>query len=381
MLIVRVLSAFAKPVLVGGIVTASAVGGFLAVDHFRGAGPTAFEQARGNGPRLVVSAFSEREDSIVAINPSNVSDRTTIATVDHAAGYGIFATLAPGGKALAYTALPPASAKPAPDAPAQAVIVDAGGKTTLLADDIDLLIAPVWAPDAQSVVVRKNTTAADSAGSFELLRLGRDGSRTSLTTWQSAAVFPIAFAPDGSKLYFATLNTTGSDLYSVAPDGSGETKIAHLSDEISRDWTLSPDGAKLAYSVAVSGSAPALVTRTLDLATGSTADALPSGAASAAFNPAWKPNGQLTVGALSAGGGAGAVEISRSGESTPLTQNAASMDVPLSWSPDGSALAVRSVQGTTPASAGAASLDLVDSRGNRRRVGDGTDVLVVGWLR
>jgi Tol biopolymer transport system component len=381
MLIVRVLSAFAKPALAGGIITAGAVGGFFAVNHFHSSSQTAFQAVQGAGPRLVISAFADQRDSIVAVDPDNVSDRTTIATVDHAAGYGIFATLAPDGKALAYTALPPNTAKPAPDAPAQAAIVDDDGTTTLLASDVDLLIAPVWAPDGQSVVVRKNTPEDNGAGTFELLRLGRDGTRTSLTTWQTAAVFPIAFAPDGSKLYFATLNADGSDLYSVAPDGSGETKVGHLSDEITRDWTLSPDGTQLAYSVAVSGNTPGLVTETLDIASGAATAAIPQSETSAQLNPAWKPGGELTVGAVKPQGGGDAVTVQSAGATAKLTQNANSMDLPLAWSPDGNELAVRSVQGKTPFDAGAAHLDLVDANGARQRVSNSADVLVVGWLR
>ena len=126
--------------------------------------------------------------------------------------------------AIAYTALPSDTTKPGPDAPAKAAIVDVNGDVTPLADDVDLLIAPVWSPDSASIVVRKNTPAPDAAGSFELLLLGRDGSRATLTTWTTASVFPIAFAPDGAKLYFAALNNAGTDLYSIAPDGAAETK-------------------------------------------------------------------------------------------------------------------------------------------------------------
>ena len=72
---------------------------------------------------------------------------------------------------------------------------------------------------------------------------------------------PIAFAPDGSAFYFATLNATGTDLYRVAPDGSAESLIAHLSDEVARDWKLSPDGTRIAYSAAESGPSQAIVAK------------------------------------------------------------------------------------------------------------------------
>ncbi len=382
MSIVRVLSALARPALAGTVLTASAAGGYVAYTQLQASSATAFQQVRGHGERLVVSEFGEHSDAIVAIDPRHIASRTTIATVAHAPGYGIFATLSPQGDALAYTALPPDTPDAGPGAPAQAAVVDDRGKTLLLASDIDLLIPPVWAPDGRSIVVRKNIPEPHSAGIFELIRLGRDGARATITTSRTAAIFPIAFAPDGSKLYFATLNAQGSDLYSVAPDGSGETKVAHLSDQITRGWTLSPDGTTLAYSVAEAGDQPGLVTKMLDLASGDVAVAIPQVQTKAQLSPTWKGDGQLTIGAVKPSGGGDAVQVQAAGgPAVPLTRNTASMDVPIAWSPKGDELVVRSVAGTTPFAAGAARLDLVSADGVRQRISSSPDTLVVGWLR
>jgi len=382
MLIVRVLSTVVKPAIAAGVIAAGAAGGFAAYTQLHDTPATAFERAEHAGPRLIISELGATQDQLIAVDPADTTSRTTIAQVNHAQGYGIFAALAPDGGAIAYTALPPSSAKAAPDAPAIAAIVDADGSVTRLADDVDLLIAPVWAPDGSGVVVRKSATAVDGTSTYELLLLGRDGSRVTMTTWHSASVFPIAFAPDGSKLYFATLNAQGSDLYSVAPDGGGETQIAHLSDEITRDWSLSPDGTQLAYSIAAAGDTPGLVARTLDLATGEITDALPAADAKAEVNPAWKGGHELTLGAVKPEGGGDAVEVQPGeGITARLTDNSDTMDLPLAWSPDGTQLAVRAVQGATPFEAGASHIDLIDGDGNRARVSDSADATVVGWMR
>lgn len=392
MIIVRALAVIAKPAIVSGVIAASAAGGWLAFDNLRpNSGPPAFQQIQGHGQRLLVSEFGARADTIVALDPGDVAGgRTTIATVDHAPGYGIFATLAPDGEAIAYTALPADEPKPGPDSPARAAVVDVKGNVTPLADDVDLLIAPVWSPDSRSIVVRKNTPAPDAAGSFELLQLGRDGSRATLTRWTTAAVFPIAFAPDGSKLYFAALNNGGTDLYSIAPDGSSETKIAHLSDQIARDWKLSPDGSTLAYSVAESGRTPTVIAKTLDLMTGNAADAIapvdlqagpPStGVVRGELNPAWKPSGELTIASLNLDGGGNALSVNASGGASTVTANDARIDLPLGWSPDGTTLAVRAIDGKTPSEASESHVELVRD-GGRDRVSDSADVQIVGWLR
>jgi Tol biopolymer transport system component len=378
MMLVRVLAAFAKPALIGGTLTVAAAGAYVGYDHWSHDGLTPFQQIQSQGQQLLISEFGEDADTIVAVNPDDASDRTEIATIDHATGYGIFATLSPDGDAIAYTGLPADSDRVAPDAPAQAAIVDDDGRVTLLADDIDLLVPPVWAPDGESIVVRKNTPEEDGAGSFELIALSRDGQRETITSWSSAAVFPIAFSPDGSTLYFATLNAGGTDLYRVAPDGSDETMIAHLSDEIARDWKLSPDGSTLAYSVAESGETPRVVAMTLELST-SNAERVTSDVDRAEFNPAWNVDGDLTISSVKADGGGDAITVDPAGAATTLTENGDGFDLPIAWSPDGSSLAVRSVEGGSPDDLGRSYVEIVGAGGRRERTSDASDVLVVGW--
>ena len=382
MLIVRVLAAAAKPALVAAAIGGGATGAYtVAGGDLPGRGHTsAFQQIQDDGQRLIVSEFGPRTDTIVALDPDDPSARTTIARIDHAEGYGVFATLSPDGRAIAYTALPPELGKPSPDDPAQAGIIDIDGGVTLLAGDADLLVAPVWSPDSESVVARRNTPEEDSAGSFELLLLGRDGSRRSITQWASAAVFPIAFAPDGSALYFATLSPSGSDLYRVAPDGSDETLIAHLSDEIARDWKLSPDGATLAYSVAESGATPRIVTKTLDVASGASSEVLTASGPRAEYNPAWSPDNEVTIAAARPGGGADAVLVGDTGATEQIASSRTGIDLPLGWSPDGAKLAVRAIEGASAFEAGESHLELIDGDGTRQRVSRSADVLIVGWL-
>jgi hypothetical protein len=395
MIFVRVLAAAMKPAIVTGAIAATTAGGWFAYSNYTQDAPTAFERAQQAGSRLLVSEFGINADAIVAIDPANVGSREVIATIDHAAEYGITASLSPDGGSVAYTALPADTADPAPDLPAIAGIVDANGDVAVLANDVDLVVPPVWAPDGSAIVVRRNTPCESAglscdeypAGFFELLLLGRDGSRSTITSWRSASAFPIGFS-DGGTFYFATLSATGTDLYRVAPDGSGEALVAHLSDEVARDWQLSPDRASLAYSAAESGAQPMVVARVVDLATGAIADALPiesleagpssTGVARGEFNPAWQPDGDLTVAKLNLDGGSAAVSVGADGSNVEAL-SATSMDLPLGWSPDGGTLAVRSVEGETPFEAGASYVEVI-SGGGRARVSDSSDVTIVGWM-
>ena len=376
MLLVRALAALAKPALVGGTLTITVAGSYLGYERWRSDDLTPFQQIQSQGERLLISEFGEDADTIVAINPDDPAGRVEVARIDHAPGYGIFAALAPAGDAIAYTALPADSQRVSPDAPAQAAVVDADGNVSLLADDVDLLIPPVWSPDGESIVVRKNVPEENAAGTFELIMLRRNGERSTVTSWSSAAVFPVAFAPDGSRLYFATINEGGTDFYSVAPDGAGEALIAHLSDEIARDWRLSPDGSTLAYAVAESGDVPRMVTMTLDLATGAAAR-VTSSADRMELNPAWNGNGELSISSVKPAGGSDAISVDGAGGVWPLSRAEDAIDLPLAWSPDGETLAVRTVEGA-PADVAASYVELM--RGDQRaRVSDIPDVLIVGW--
>lgn len=381
MLPVRLVTAFAKPLIVGGAVAATASGVFFAVDRSRDKDASRFAALQGHGQRLVVSQFSEQTDNIVAIDPRNPDvGRTEMATIDHAPGFGVFPTLSPDGKAIAYTALPPGTKTAAADSPAQAAVIGVDGKATVLADDVDLLIAPVWSPDSSSIVLRKNTPTEASAGSFELILVGRDGSRATLTEWSRAAVFPIAFSPDGARLYFATLSPGGSDLYSIGRDGSSETKLAHLSDGVAREWRLSPDGATIAFTVAVGAPASRSVGMTADLATGSVSR-ISSSSAGDEVSPAWRGGGAVTFSHVKPAGGGEAVVVDAGGVASTVTDSATSIDLPLSWSPDSTTLAVRAINGRSLAEAGVAHVELIGPDGRRQRISDGADVLIAGWLQ
>ena len=148
-------------------------------------------------------------------------------------------------------------------------------------------------------------------------------------------------------------------------DGNGEAKIAHLSDQIARDWKLSPDGATLAYSVGGERRHAAVITKTLDLTTGVASERRRGDRPTrrrAEFNPAWNGNGELTIASLKLDGGGDALAVTRRATPQPLTTNDDSIDLPLEWSPDGATLAVRSVEGKTPLDAATSHVDLVARR-------------------
>lgn len=337
------------------------------------------------GPLVVYSEFGPEADTLWAANADDPADRVQLGRVDHAEGFGIFPSLSPNGARIAYTVLP---SVPGPRGTAELWVVEiAGGAPRRLADGIDLRVTPVWSPASDAVVVRRSDGQEGSAGSSKLLRIDLNGTATTIAAAE-AGLFPIDFSPDGAWLYYAILSPSGTDLARAPAQSSGKVEVvAHLSDGVARDWHLSPDGTQLAYlgQVPLEGGFT-FVAQVLDLSLGTVYTPLSRG--SAQFNPIWEREGGLTIGRFDGDAGGAPVRLSVDGNvlaRVPLpppgsASRRAGFDVPLSWSPDGAYLAVRSFERSSVANPGPSHVVVTGADGQRRELSPVSDVVVAGWL-
>jgi hypothetical protein len=342
---------------------------------------------------VVFSEFGVGSDALWAANPADPTDHVLLGTAPHAPGFSVFPSLSPNGAHVAYTVLPTEGlagpSDPLSGSTAQLWLLDvASGATRLLANNIDLRSAPVWSPASDAVAVRRST-GSENGASGELLRIDLSGS-TETVAAQAAGLYPIDFSPDGGALYYATLSASGTDLMrapiSAAGAAGAPQTVAHLSDGIARNWHLSPDGKQLAYlASALGGPAGALtayVVQVLDLATAAVRTPL-GDAAGAQFNPIWDRNEAITIGRVSDSERA-PIRLSVNGgpaAGAPLPAPATGFDLPLSWSPDGAYLIVRTFAGASPADPGPSHVFAVDPAGQRRPLSPQSDVEIAGWLR
>ncbi len=344
---------------------------------------------QANGPLVVFSEFGETADTIWATDPDDPKTRTQLARVEHAVGYGIVPSVSPDGAHVAYAVLPPGVSGGALTTNAELWVLEvASGKTKRLAEGIDLRTGPVWAPTGDAVVSRRGAWSEDAAGSFQLLRIDLAGAETTIAASESE-FFPIDFSPDGSSLYYAAVSQTGTELARVPALGGEPEIVGRLADRWARDWHLSPDGTKLSYLGEPDGSAEvAFVAKILDLATGGVSTPLPRPGV-AQFNPIWEPEGGLTVGRFdAASGGSAPVRFSAEGVARAsgtlpppaLPAGYSGFDVPLSWSPDGVHLAVRSFTDASASDPGPSWLFVVGAGGARRQLSTQSDVIIAGWL-
>ena len=375
--------------LVVAALLVGAAGLMLSLRGTAGNDPTTLSQLqsllRQGGPLVVYSEFGPEADTLWAANADDPADRVQLGRVEHAENFGIFPSLSPDGTRIAYTVLLPVLGSSG--AAELWVLEIAGGASRRLADGIDLRVTPVWSPASDAVVVRRSDGQEGSAGSSELLRIDLNGTATTIASAE-AGLFPIDFSPDGAWLYYAILSPGGTDLARAPAQSSGKAEVlAHLSDGIARDWHLSPDGTQLAYlgQVPLEGGFT-FVAQVLDLSLGTVDTPLSRG--SAQFNPIWEREGGLTIGRLDGDAGGAPVRLSVDGSTLARVSlpppgspsRRAGFDVPLSWSPDGAYLAVRSFERSSVANPGPSRVVVTGADGQRRELSPVSDVVVAGWL-
>jgi hypothetical protein len=347
-------------------------------------------EAQGGAPRLVFAEFGQTADVIYAAPAETPAERVAVAAVEHAPGWALTPAREMAGSLVAYVVLP-ADARPQRDSPAELWVLDVStGAATRLARDADLLVAPVLSDDGAQIVYR----SSDPNGRTQSLVRIDVASRTRRAIHEldtTFGVLPVGFAADGS-LVFVELSTAGTDIY-LLPEGGEPALLVHASDEVARDWRLSPDRRTLSY-LAPETQAERIVHRlhAVELPpAGEQASELTSiqdvhgdGAPlPEQFSPVWTPDGAgVTVGIEAYPGiAATATTIALAdGSRAGLAGPQQGFDAPLGWSPDGRYLAARSFDGVDAYEPGNESLVLISTDGGRAAVPGERELIFMGWF-
>ena len=332
------------------------------------------------GPRLVFAEFGPTADRVYLAPAADPAQRTLVTTVDHVAEWGLNPALNLAGTKAAFTVLPPSTTRPQADSPAELWLLDVTtGQRQRITGDADLRVPPVFNAAGTALVYR----ASASGGRQSLVRIDiATGTRRPLVEVETAfGVFPIGFARDGA-LIFASLSNAGTDLLAVA-DGAPPRKLLHASDQLARDWRVSPAGDTIAYLAPVVSAERVAYRLHVARLDGAAPGRLGDDAAGEQYGGAWRPAGDaVTVGQQPNGAtGASAATLPLSGGApTLLAAPPRGFDHPLTWSADGSALAVRSFDGTSAAAPGRESTAVIVG-GQRRVVSGPAEIIVFGWVQ
>ena len=333
------------------------------------------DSARGV-PRVVYAEFGATGDHLYTAPATDPSKRSLIDTVEHADGWGIN----PGtmsGNLVAYTVLPSGAAGDR-GAPAELWILDVASKQrTRLARDADLTVRPLMT-DANTVIYRSSTAGKQSVVRVDVARQ----TRTVIYEEQTAfGIFPVGLDAAGA-LIFTRLSTSGTDVLSVTT-GAQPAQIFHASNDLARDWQLSPDRQAIAF-LAPEARADRVVYRAQVVQlNGAHPAVLPEVAATGEqYGPTWTPDGRaLTVGQEAGSAGASPVTLLRPGANpTTLAAPDHGFDVPFAWSAQGQYLAAHTFDGANSTNPGRESAVVIGADGARRPIHATGEIILVGWL-
>ncbi|MEE8422513.1 MAG: hypothetical protein V3S31_07025 [Dehalococcoidia bacterium] len=342
-------------------------------------GQRAGSDAGDGAPVLIFAEFGRLADRVYSADADDPNQRRLVATVEHAEGWGINPAQAMVGSLVAYLALPSGSS--GRGAAAELWLLDvASGERTRLARDADLRVSPVFEREGAYLAYR----AIGVDGEQRIVRVDLErGTRRIVHRYEGDfGVLPVAVAGGGVTL-FVELSTGGTDLLSVDGDGNVE-RLLHASDEIARDWRLSPDGSRISY-LAPERSGERVVQRlhVVSLSGGAVESVSAGDGGAQQFAPVWDPAGvALTFGREPyPDATASAVTLQLAdGSVTALAGPEQGFDAPLGWSPDGRYLAARSFDGRSAFEPGAESMVVISIDGERHAVTAGGELIYIGWM-
>ncbi len=331
------------------------------------------DQTPGGAPLAVFAEFGELADKIYSAPADDPTKRTLLATVEHAAGWGINpAATTRDGRAVFLLAPSTGGGR---DTPAEVWTLDlATGQRTRIAADADLLIQPVMNRDG-TILYRRSTGQRQEIARADAGNASRNAVYLEETTF---GIFPIGEDADGN-LIMARLSTGGTDLLRIR--GGIAQAIVHASDHVARGWQIAPDGRAVAYLAPEERNGRVVYrVHVVSLPDGK-ARTLPETPADAdQFSPLWTPEGDALAVGQDARGAPAAVTVLEGGRARTLAAPVRGFDVPLSWSDGAPYLAVRSFDGDSATNPGNETTAVIGPDGKRYAITSTGEVIFIGWV-
>ncbi|MGI8927004.1 MAG: TolB family protein [Tepidiformaceae bacterium] len=226
----------------------------------------------------------------------------------------------------------------------------------------DYLSEIAWSPDGRRLALVHSATPAAFTVS-EVNAATR--SAVPVARFEDAfLVAPVGYSMDGDRLYMVVIDQSGSTLW-VVRNGRAQ-RAGLLSPGRTRDWVLSPDGARLAFIAVLGSGTPAFAGRTMSIATGAVTSA--PGVADQ-VGAAWHPS----TGTARFGGPGGSIKLSTPGEREAYV-------VPAQWSPDGSTLVAAVYSAPADADGNGTESIEVMTPDYRVRLAEEADARFLGWV-
>jgi len=232
----------------------------------------------------------------------------------------------------------------------------------------------VWSADSRSLVYRRST----ATGYVLAIIPVAGGEERVLATSDTSALFPVGFATNGAAMYYVAIDeSSGSRLFETDLTTGVSKFVAALSLGLTRDWSLSPDGTKVAY-LEIGMGPDAVSSRALVFDFASAKAEAVTDRTTSAFSPVWSADGDLVIGSLDETNRTAGLLTVDTTSRTVLEGPARGFEVPLAVGPAGSIYIVRAFENASSYSPGRSSLALVGADGARQTIATG-EVTFVGW--
>jgi len=271
---------------------------------------------------IVYSDPTPTTDAIYLRSMSADAQPRLLTTFPVIGGLHAHGVASPGGGSVAVLAAEPGGAS-AEGATANLYVISLpSGVRSQMNGTFAYLSRLAWSPDGRYIFATAPQLA--STGHADVVVTDTYSGVTSRAARFPGAfeAAPIGFSADGARLFVVTVDASGSTLWQE--QDSKVTKVAALSAGRTRDWSLSPDGARLAFVDVLGSGSPGLVGRTLILATGAV-NTTPATADQ--VSPAWAPGSGVPV----FGGPGGELKLT-------APNQASAYPAPQGYSPDGTGL-------------------------------------------
>ena len=332
----------------------------------------------GSTPRLLGLEYEDNASTLWLLSADNLNGpRTRIGAIAHAPGWDIAAAPAPHAPEAAVLALPPGRRHPQTQA-ALAVVSSEGVQR--LIDGLDLYGGVVWSDDGEHLLVRRKGALVIVDSESGRKTAGWVATPNAAFEPSTPTLVPLAMREH--SVWALTIDRSGSTLYELSVAGA-QTEIVNrirISEHITRDWTLSPDGGMLAFTDLAGGQLSVRVAplhaaeeppRLLSAAVGTAVQAArlrvaASGAIPDSASPVWRNDGGLNFGSWPSASDPAAVE------------SANGFQLPLSWDASGQWLALRSFSGSGPDDPGDERAAVIGPDG-MTQVSSDPSLRIIGW--
>jgi dipeptidyl aminopeptidase/acylaminoacyl peptidase len=241
-----------------------------------------------------------------------------------------------------------------------------GGERLDVAAGFDYLSPLAWSADGSRLAaVRTLATEGTGRTRSAVVEVNTaTGAVAEITGFDAVLqVVPVGYSIDAQRLFVVVIDQSGSALW-VVRDGKAE-RAAVLSPGSTRDWTLSPDGSRLAFVDRIGVGERTYAGRTLIVATGVVIDAAALGDQ---LGVAWRPGSDIP----DFGGPGGTLSLS---EPVP-----GAYVIPMRWAPDGSTLVATIYSASRDSGESMESIELL-SAGQRVRLSESAGAKFLGWAR